>query len=88
MNYEVPAYLTPFILTGMILVVSTLVLGLARALRSAAWPVADRTKALANISALLVAWLVVGSPDFDALLDQRGRRGPAVSTARRIPLSA
>ena len=45
MNYPVPAYLTPFILTGMVLVIVTLVLGLRRALRRAAWPEADLTKA-------------------------------------------
>ena len=38
MNYQVPAYLTPFILTGMILVIATLVLGLRRALYQDRWP--------------------------------------------------
>ena len=46
MNYPVPSYLTPFILTGMILVIATLVLGLRRLLRSVDWPEADRTRAL------------------------------------------
>lgn len=61
MNYQVPAYLTPFILTGMILVIATLVLGLRRVLRSAAWPKADRTKGLWSVSALLVGWFVVAT---------------------------
>ena len=61
MNYEVPAYLTPFILTGMILVIATLVLGLRRALRSAAWPEADRAKALWSVSALLIGWFIVAT---------------------------
>jgi hypothetical protein len=59
MNYPVPAYLTPFILTGMVLVIVTLVLGLRRALRRAAWPEADLTKALWSVSALLIGWFVV-----------------------------
>jgi hypothetical protein len=61
MNYQVPAYLTPFILTGMILVIATLVLGLRGALRSTAWPEADQAKALWNISALLIGWFAVAA---------------------------
>lgn len=61
MNYQVPAYLTPFILTGMILVIATLVLGLRRALRSVAWTKADRAKALWSVSALLIGWLVMAA---------------------------
>jgi hypothetical protein len=61
MNYQVPAYLTPYILTGMILVIATLALGLRRALRSAAWPEADRAKALWSVSALLIGWFIVAA---------------------------
>ncbi len=61
MYYQVPAYLTPFILTGMILVIATLVLGLRQALRRVAWPEADRAKALWSVSALLIAWFVVAA---------------------------
>ena len=61
MNYEVPAYLTPFILTGMILVIATLVLGLRRALRRAAWPETDQAKAFWSLSALLIGWFVVAA---------------------------
>jgi len=59
MNYQVPAYLTPFILTGMIFVIATLVLGLRQAQRRAAWPEGDRAKALWSVSALLIGWFVV-----------------------------
>ena len=61
MNYQVPVYLTPFILTGMILVIATLGLGLGRALRSVAWPEADRAKALWGVSALLIGWFAVAA---------------------------
>ena len=61
MNYPVPAYLTPFIVTGMILVVATLTLGLRRALRNVTWPEADRAKALWSVSTLLIAWLIVAA---------------------------
>src|SRR3954465_2540895 len=61
MNYQVAAYLTPFILTGMSLIIVTLVLGLRRVLRGVAWPEADRAKALWSVSALLVGWFVVAA---------------------------
>ena len=61
MNYQVPAYLTPFIVTGMILVIATLVLGLRRVLHRVAWPEADRAKALWSVSALLVGWFIVAA---------------------------
>jgi hypothetical protein len=61
MNYQVPAYLTPFILTGMILVIAALVLGLRRALRRVAWPEADRATALWSVSALLIGWFIVAA---------------------------
>jgi hypothetical protein len=59
MNHSVPAYLTPFILTGMIIVITALLLGLSRVLDRAAWPETDRSKALGSMSSLLVGWFVV-----------------------------
>lgn len=56
MNYTVPAYLTPFILTGMLIVITPLSFGLSRALRHAAWPDTDRAKAFWTVSLLLVGW--------------------------------
>jgi hypothetical protein len=86
MNYPVPGYLTPFILTGMILVVATLTLGLARALRSAAWPDADRTKALWSISALLVGWLVVATATSIAGFYRPASGPPTIQYALLTPI--
>src|SRR5581483_12317276 len=61
MTYPVPAYLTPFIMTGMILVIATLTLVLRRALFRAAWPKAVQAKAFWSVSALLVGWFVVAA---------------------------
>jgi len=58
MNYTVPGYLTPFMLTGMITIITAVLLGLRRALRSAAWPEQDRAKAFWTVSSLLVGWFV------------------------------
>jgi len=59
MNYSVPVYLTPFILTGMIAIITALFLGLRRALRRAPWEETDRANALWSFSSLLVGWFVI-----------------------------
>ena len=59
MDYSVPAYLTPFILTGMFVVIAALLLGLRRALHSATWPERDQANAFWSVSSLLVGWFVV-----------------------------
>lgn len=59
MNYTVPTYLTPFILTGMIIVVTTLLFGLRRVLRRATRPETDREKVFWSVSLLLVGWFAV-----------------------------
>lgn len=61
MTYPVPPYLTPYILTGMFIVIAALTLGLRRALYRATWPEADRAKALWSVSLLLVGWFVVAA---------------------------
>lgn len=61
MNYQVPAYLTPYILTGMILIIATLLLGLRRALRRPTSPETDRATALWSVSALLIGWFIVAA---------------------------
>lgn len=58
MNYSVPSYLTPFILTGTVAAIATLIMGLWRALSRAAWPKNERAKAFWGMSAILAAWFV------------------------------
>jgi len=59
MNYPVPAYLTPYMLTGMIIVIATLLFGLRSALRRSTWPERDQANAFWSVSLLLVGWFVV-----------------------------
>ncbi len=59
MYYSVPAYLAPFILTGMIAVITALLLSFRQALRRASWSEADRAKALLGVSSLLVGWFLI-----------------------------
>jgi hypothetical protein len=61
MTYPVPAYLTPFILTGMAAIITAVLLGLNRALRRTTWPQSDRTKAFWSVALLLVGWFVVAT---------------------------
>jgi hypothetical protein len=61
MDYPVPAYLTPFILTGMVIVITPILVGLRRVLRRAPWPQADRAKAFWSLSLLLVGWFAVAA---------------------------
>ena len=58
MKYSVPSYLTPYIITGCVAAIATLLVGLNRALRRARWPQKERSKAFWSVSALLVAWFI------------------------------
>lgn len=57
MEYSVPAYLTPFILIGMTIVIASVLLTLRQALRSATWP--EKDQAFWSLSSLVVGWFVV-----------------------------
>jgi hypothetical protein len=64
MDYSVPGYLTPFVVTGMVVVITAVLLVLGRALRLAPsaekqWPKKDKTMVFWSSAALLVAWFVV-----------------------------
>ena len=58
MNYSVPSYLPIYVMTGCIASIATLLFGLSRALKRAAWPQRDRAKAFWGLTAVLVAWFV------------------------------
>ena len=59
MDYSVPHYLMPYLLTGMIAIITVVLVGLLRALRRAAWPETDRIKAFWSVALLLVGWFVM-----------------------------
>jgi len=61
MNYPVPSYLVPFILTGMLAVIIAVLSGLKRALRRTTLPEADRSKAFSSVSFLLLAWFAIAT---------------------------
>lgn len=59
MNYPVPAYLAPIILTGMASIIAAVLFGLSRALRRADWAQKDRIRIFSSIASLLVGWFAV-----------------------------
>ena len=88
MNYSVPAYLPPFILTGMVIVIATLLFGLRRALRRAAFPEADRAKAFWNVASLLVGWFLVALVTSVAGFYQTGTgKIPTIQYGLLIPIA-
>jgi hypothetical protein len=52
----IPGYLIPYILIGTVAIVTTVLLGLHRALKRAGWPDQDRKRAFQSVAALLVGW--------------------------------
>lgn len=59
MNPLIPGYLKPFLLTGSLAVLATLLFGLDRALKQAAWTKEERDRTFWSASLLLVGWYVV-----------------------------
>ncbi|HZU29746.1 MAG TPA: hypothetical protein VFB79_01450 [Candidatus Angelobacter sp.] len=86
MNYQVPAYLTLFILTGMVLVIATLVLGLRRALLNAPWSNTDRAKALWSVSALLIGWFIAAAVSSIAGLYRPSSGPPTIQYGLLTPI--
>lgn len=64
MDYSVPGYLTPYIVTGMVVVIASVLMVLRRALRRAPssgknWTEKDQAMAFGSIAVLLVGWFIV-----------------------------
>ena len=55
----IPTYLPYFVFGGALAAVATILYGLNRALADAAWPPADRTRALRVSAAILIGWLAL-----------------------------
>ena len=55
----IPAYLPYFVFAGTLATVVTILYGLNRALADAAWPTAERTRAVRVSAAVLLGWLAL-----------------------------
>ncbi len=88
MNYSVPGYLTPFLLTGMIAIITAILLGTDRALRRAAWPHKDRAKAFWSVASMLVGWFAVAVATSWAGVYSPSGRVPTIQYALLIPIVA
>jgi len=58
MNYLVPNYLFPYVLSGTLATVAAVLFGTHKALKLAGWPAPDRRQAVWKIALLLGAWFV------------------------------
>jgi hypothetical protein len=58
MNDPTPAYLTPYVLSGTLVVVAAILVGLPKALQRAAWSTHDRRRASITGAVLLLTWLL------------------------------
>ncbi len=58
MNYLVPDYLFPYVLTGTLATLAAVTFGVHKALKLADWPVGDRQLAVWEVAVLLGGWFV------------------------------
>ena len=56
MNYLVPNYWFPYVLSGTLVTVAPVMFGIHKALKLAGWPARDRRQAVWKIAVLLWAW--------------------------------
>jgi hypothetical protein len=56
MNYLVPNYLFPYVLTGALAALAVVVFGVNKALKLAGWPVRDRQRTVWMVAVLLGGW--------------------------------
>ena len=88
MNDSIPSYLTIYVVTGSIAAIGTLLFGLRRALKRAAWPEKERAKAFWSISALLVAWFIAAmGTSLAGWYGGAARRLPTIQYALLIPIA-
>lgn len=59
MNHLVPGYLSPFVMTGMVVVATAVLLIVRAGLQRAEWPARDQAKAFWSVASLLIAWFAV-----------------------------
>jgi len=89
MNYSVPGYLFPYILSGNLVVVATVLFGLYRALKRAGWPAEDRRQAFGSVKALLVSWFFAALlPSWFGFYGGKPSRIPTIQYGLLIPIIA
>lgn len=88
MHPSVPAYLAPFLLTGMVIVITTLLLGLRRLLRDSHWPAMDRAKALWSVLSLVAGWFAVAVvTSIAGFYQPSSGRAPTIQYGLLIPIA-
>jgi hypothetical protein len=89
MNYLVPNYLFPYVLSGTLGVLAALTFGVHKALKLAGWPVGDRQQAVWKIAVLLGAWFVAALlPSWFGLYRTASSGTPTIQYGLLIPIIA
>lgn len=87
MNYLVPDYLVPYVLSGTLAITTILVYGLYRALKRAGWPARERKQAVWSMGGLLVAWLFAALlPSWFGIYRGASNRIPTIQYGVLIPI--
>lgn len=84
---EIPDYLTPYVLSGTLAIIASVLFGLYRALKRARWPDGDRRRAVKIGAVLLIAWFFAALlPSWFGLYRGSSSRLPTVQYGLLIPI--
>jgi hypothetical protein len=89
MNYMVPNYLFPYVLSGTLATAGAMLFGIHRALKLAGWPARDRKQAVWKVAVLLGAWFVAALlPSWLGLYRTVSSGTPTIQYGLLIPIIA
>ncbi len=87
MNYPVPNYLFPYVLSGTLATVAAVMFGIHKALKLAGWPSRDRRQAVWKLAALLGTWFFAALlPSWFGLYRTVSSGPPAIQYGLLIPI--
>lgn len=89
MNYPVPNYLFPFVLSGSMATIAAVMFGIHKALKLAGWPSRDRREAVSKLAVVLGAWFVAALlPSWFGLYRTAFSGTPTIQYGLLIPIVA
>jgi hypothetical protein len=89
MNYLVPDYLFPYVLSGTLASVAAVTFGVHKTLKLAGWPVRDRRQAVSKVAVLLGAWFAAALlSSWFGLYSTAASRTPTIQYGLLIPIIA
>ena len=89
MNYFVPNYVFPFVLTGTLATIAAMLFGVRKALKLAAWPARTRKQVVWTLALLLAAWFIAALvPSWFGLYRRVSTVTPTIQYGLLIPIIA